>query len=216
MISLITRSIRLGKILLKRRSLLSRVKFVNKTRDEFRKAITELKIPKAIEPELVFIEVPGAHGGYNAKLNWVAINQYVPRLSRFWHRLRYGSTVRHEVKHSQQFLEIAGRGLNDKLNKACQLNSEVAKRAEGIFKSRRAGLEARVDLAHKSLEASTNATKTLFDYHSTIMTLSRSLRGNFQKLLRRKKIQRPAKTSIEAGHYTLGSKTFSVAKLYLN
>lgn len=106
--------------------------YILKTKKHFNEAAKELNIPQDLHPKIVFQNMfPNQGGSYSASQHtifinktWMLIDRAFPGISK--------RIIRHEMKHCQQFTEIARSGANSKLPADMSLPTSVAKAAEAL------------------------------------------------------------------------------------
>lgn len=106
--------------------------YILKTKKHFNEAAKELDIPQDLHPKIVFQNMfPNQGGSYSASQHtifinkaWMLIDRAFPGISK--------RVIRHEMKHCQQFTDIARSGANSKLPADMSLPTSVAKAAEAL------------------------------------------------------------------------------------
>jgi hypothetical protein len=107
-------------------------KYAARVQENFAQAAKELGIPKILQPKLVIEKLPFNLGGaYVPSQHTVFMNRNLNLFSRIFPSLSK-STIRHELKHTQQYLDLARSGANGKLPFNIALPSEVARVAETL------------------------------------------------------------------------------------
>jgi len=106
--------------------------YTQRVQGYFTRAMRELKIPKELEPSLVFKNLPINYGGaYHSTSHTIIMNQNLCFISKLFPGL-IKKWVRHEAKHAQQFIDIARSGLNNQLPAGSTLPENIAKLAEAL------------------------------------------------------------------------------------
>ena len=104
--------------------------FRKRVKSYYNQALKELGIPHELKPKLIFADLPkGIHGFYHYSKHIVCISNKHRAISKIYPRF-VKDMVRHELKHSQQALEIARAGLSKKLPYTHRLPLKVQKLAE--------------------------------------------------------------------------------------
>lgn len=206
MVPILLRTARIAKVLL-RKSLVSkpRARFIAKAQDEFRAVVKELKIPSGLEPKLKMGKFPGLGGGYLPNQHTVLVNSHLPWYLNLWAKVSGRNFVRHELKHAEQWLSVAGHGLNHKLPATIQLNSQVADLAHKTFKLTGAAGQARLELLANPGLALDNWRESTIHLNNMRGRFMNKILGGFKSIKKRV----PVKTSLPVTA-TAKSKSFTI------
>lgn len=207
MIPILLRTARIAKVLL-RKNLINkpRARFIAKAQDEFRATVKELKIPAGLEPKLKMGKFPGLGGGYLPNCHTVLVNSHLPWYLNLWAKVSGRNFVRHELKHAEQWLSVAGHGLNHKLPVPIQLNSQVADLAHKTLRLSGAAGQARLELVANPAIALDNFMASTIHLQNARGNFMSKISGFFKSMKRRV----PAKRSLPATA-TTKTKSFTIS-----